>query len=572
MITIELPDGEQVDIDTDDEARAVEAARRYWRSKPKRQEEQQPEQSALMSGLEYAGNLGMEVLSGAGRGLVGGAEYILGLDPESQRRDAMWREKLTGIKSTVKVPSLASDVLPQKGEFAGEGLATDIAAMAGEYAAPAGALGRVVGKAPAIAEAVTGALSGVGAAVGGEVGESIGGETGRTVGEIAGGMIAPMSMDNYIRTKALPELKGQIKDKAAIKALGDAAPTSENLKNVGRGIYKEIDDLGGFYSADQLSKLSKTLEDDMTDFGISKGGNPRAFAIMSEIMEETTKNQTLKGLDNLRKRAGNLSRSADGAEKEAGRRMASIVDDFLDSNTPKSFKTGKEVKGVSDKYKDARKVWRQAKKAELIEDALKNASRAASGVQSGTKNEFKALLKNKRTRNIWSKKEESAMEAIIQGDFAENAARHLGRFGFPLDQARNFLGSQLGMVSGVGGGALTLGGPGAVAGFVVVPTIGTVSRFLSEKMTRDKSKMLKALITAGDNGVDITKAYLKNTNKSEQSVEDLAQLLAKESINKGKIKSFADNLGPDKKKLVRDALFFSSMPQLIQQRESEEQQ
>ena len=203
MITIELPDGEQVDIDTDDEARAVEAARRYWRSKPKRQEEQQPEQSALMSGLEYAGNLGMEVLSGAGRGLVGGAEYILGLDPESQRRDAMWREKLTGIKSTVKVPSLASDVLPQKGEFAGEGLATDIAAMAGEYAAPAGALGRVVGKAPAIAEAVTGALSGVGAAVGGEVGESIGGETGRTVGEIAGGMIAPMSMDNYIPSIAL---------------------------------------------------------------------------------------------------------------------------------------------------------------------------------------------------------------------------------------------------------------------------------------------------------------------------------------------------------------------------------
>src|SRR5690606_32276297 len=107
-----------------------------------------------------------------------------------------------------------------------------------------------------------------------------GGEDLRSTGEFIGGLAGGATAGDFFARKAMPKVVKELNNKSVKKLLNEATPSTENLKNVGRQIYDEIDNLGGFYQSETLQGLAKNIQDDMTDFGISQGGNPRAFAVM----------------------------------------------------------------------------------------------------------------------------------------------------------------------------------------------------------------------------------------------------------------------------------------------------
>lgn len=540
---LQLPDGRIIEIPTDDEGQAKRLALRFYKENPAPEKKKGFFEGVAEGAMGQAKTLlplGAEALAGAGRGIANQFETLTGINSPARA------EMLS--KMGIDQKTAERDVLPQKGEFAGEGLATDVAATAGEFGGQGAALGGLVGKAPAIAEAATSAVSGGVSALAGELGEAVAGEKGRSAFELAGGIAGGAIAGNSMINKNT--LSEKIKDSNAKKVLRSAAPTSNELKNVGREIYKDIDNLGAFFKAEDLSNMAKEITEEMTDFGISKGGQRAAFDVMNEILEGATKNQTAKGLDGLRKMANNLRGDPNDSIKEAGRRMTSIIDDFMDKVNPISAKTGKPLPEINSKYKDARKIWRQAIKADLIEDAFDMAGRQASGVENGLRIKFNALLNNKKTKKIWSKEEKAAMEKVIKGGFLENTARHLGTFGFSVDQARNWLGS----TSGIAAGA-SVGGP---VGAVAVPTLGTLSKLTAGATTRKNAELAKALVSAGNSGKETVKAYLRNVPSKQQNREDLSEILSKKVISKKELQEFTKNMSTTKKKLIMDAAFLSA--------------
>ena len=91
-------------------------------------------------------------------------------------------------------------------------------------------------------------------------------------------------------------------------------------------------------------------------------------------------------------------------------------------------------------------------------------------------------------------------------------------------------------MGGVGAGGAVGGGIGAV----VVPTVGTASRALAQKLTRGRAKFLNAMTKAGNDSERIARAYLQSVPKAKRSVSDLADLLSDPNLDLDALESFAN--------------------------------
>lgn len=199
----------------------------------------------------------------------------------------------------------------------------------------------------------------------------------------------------------------------------------------------------------------------------------------------------------LRNAAGD---KLDDASQALSSRLIDKLDDAVSNLSEANIvNSGASGRPVIDALEEARGVYRTGMKAQMIENAMDDASRAASGFENGIRNEFRKLLKSKNARNF-TQLEKQAIEDVVLGGFKANAARFLGTFGFPVDQARNWLGALGGggVGSTVGG---KLGGPmGAFVGGLTVPIVGTGFKEASKQITRNQASLAEALVKAGPEG------------------------------------------------------------------------
>lgn len=283
MIEVELPDGTILEIDAKSEEEAAKIAQKYMKDQGGEKSSPEKEKKGfkegfvdgMLSGAKRQGSLGLEALSGAAKGTAGMFEELTGIGGISSGRAA--RMAKMGIDKQLT----AKDFLPEKGKFAGDSLATDMAYMAGEYGGPAGVLGRVVGPAAAAVEAITGAIAGTGAAVAGEAGEKLFGEKGRAAFEFAGGILAPLvfpGTGKIIGTSEGTVRKGFTEAQEKIIATGKAnkikvfATDIENPETfVGRSVQKIGEMMGsagsGGAKASQQKARIGVIENIAEEFG-----------------------------------------------------------------------------------------------------------------------------------------------------------------------------------------------------------------------------------------------------------------------------------------------------------------
>lgn len=323
-------------------------------------------------------------------------------------------------------------------------------------------------------------------------------------------------------SRKVKQLKSQGKIAREIKK---AAPEVQALKDAARDLYDEIDNAGAIVKKGAYKNLSQLIKRQTKKAGLDPDISPKAAKAVRRLEELEGQQVTITELDTLRKVAQGAANSIEPVEKALGARIINSIDDFLEKVGPEQLDipNNADMLNISKKYKAARNLWGRARKSELLGEAFSKARIQASGFENGLRIQFRSILNNKKTRKFFNEKELAEMKRVVEGGKVENAAKLVGRLGFSEGGATNIVGSLL----GAGGGAY-VAGPG---GAIFVPLIGQVSRKLAQRMTRGSAEFADAVIRAGNNAKEITKAYLKNTPRSQRTPNELSQLLLEKDID-----------------------------------------
>ena len=319
------------------------------------------------------------------------------------------------------------------------------------------------------------------------------------------------------------------------KAIIQSSPNPDDLKDVSRAIYKELDSSGVTMRENVFKGLVNKIEKETAKSGLDARVTPKAAGAVDVMRDTLGQTPTMTEIDTLRKVAQGVAKNIDPTEASLGNIMIREIDDFLDMLPPSAFATGKQASGqVGKKYKAARNLWGRARKAELLADAIEKAKSRASGFENGLRVELDKISNNKKLSRFFNIKERELMRDISRGNTAQNFAKLIGRFGFSEGRATNVLSA----LSGVGAGGFVGGGIGAFA----VPAAGTAARKIAKELTANRVKFLEAITKSGSDAEKIAKAYLSTVPKAKRSASQLSELLADPSIDLSVMVNKSDKL------------------------------
>jgi len=323
--------------------------------------------------------------------------------------------------------------------------------------------------------------------------------------------------------KSTSRIKAASKRTEIKKAVVEAAPEIDQLKNVSRSVYKELDDSGVKIKPESYSRMIENIKKDVSRKGFDVDITPKTAKVIKRLESESGKVLSLTEIDTLRAVAQKAADSLEKADASLGMVVINNIDDFLDSVTPSDLAKGsaKNIE-IMPKYKIARDLWGRARRSELINEAFKKARNQASGFENGVVVQFRTILNNKKKSKFFKPDEIKAMQDVVRGTTASNVAKLIGRFGFSEGHATNIIGGTL----GIAGGA-AVGGP---IGAVAVPVIGQVSRKLAQKLTRNNADLANSIVKAGKNANKIAEMYLSKTPKAGRSSAELSELLLRPDI------------------------------------------
>lgn len=311
------------------------------------------------------------------------------------------------------------------------------------------------------------------------------------------------------------------------KLIGEAAPSIDTLKSTASNVFTEIDNLGATIKPGAFQELSGGLGRTLTKEGMDPLIHPKAsaaFGAMQRTLDEAGEVPVnLQKLETLRKVSVDAAADATAQGALSDARLANImvdqIDSFMDAAGERALNFPQGTpQNVGKAYKVARKLWGQAKRSELLQDAIEVAreGQQASGFENGIRIKFRQILNNKRQKRFFSPEEKEFMRRVTKGKGGAQLFKFLGKTGIDLTSPRGVLGS---FASGTAGNFFA--GP---IGAVAVPVFGTVSAKVAEILTLNNAKLADAVVRAGRDARRITAEFLQNTPKKLQTPEALGEL------------------------------------------------
>lgn len=295
----------------------------------------------------------------------------------------------------------------------------------------------------------------------------------------------------------------------------DAAPTTEKLREVASGLYREIDEMGVTVHPSSYQRFVKSVQKKAEASGLDPDVTPAASKAVERLKGLDTETITLQDMSTLRAVAqGAAKKFNDPQDAMLGSLIIEEIDNFV--GTPAVLKQAPNVpiEAVKYRYGVARELWRRMRSSELLEEAAFKASNQASGFENGLRRQFSSILNNPKQRRTLVPEQIKAMQEVINGKPGSNIMRNLGRLGFSFDQGGNYVGWMMG-----GGAGYMAGGP---AGAVATTAIGSTARQAAKGMTARSANKASAITRAGGNAQSVTKAYLQSTKNPD--VETLSRL------------------------------------------------
>lgn len=289
-------------------------------------------------------------------------------------------------------------------------------------------------------------------------------------------------------------------------------PSLDELRSLKDAAYDQAEKAGVVFTPQGVDRLKSEITAEFANRGFLPANEPGAAAVLGEIDKLAGQNVTMKGLDSVRKMAGNAFIPGNNSNNSLTSVITSKIDDLLANPNSNDVLVGNSTAGA-EAYKEARDYASRLSKAEKVQKAVDSADlRAAStgsggNVDNATRQNLRRILEKERGLKP---DEKAALEAVVRGTPTQNALRLAGK----LSPSGNGLMAAL----GVGGamvnpaiGALSLGGMGAKAA--------------ADSMTGRNVEKLAEILRAGGNA-SATQAAPNAVQRLAQSKRDaLARVL-----------------------------------------------
>ena len=270
------------------------------------------------------------------------------------------------------------------------------------------------------------------------------------------------------------------------------APTTAQLKAAGGALFEAAENAGVRFAAKDYTMAVDKMSVRLMKEGLDPVLHPRVARVHALMNETIGNNPSLPDLMILRKQFGAAAKSLDADE----RRLASIAIDRLD----KFVESGDSA--TSGVLRDARRLWGQMRRSEILEDAIERGKDAQSGVESGLRNEFRALhraiINKRKDMRGFTPDEKKLIRAVAQGNFSANVLRRLGSLSGGTGAQRNMLNLLVGSGAGAGAGGM-IGGPfGSALGAAAVPMVGAAAQRMAQRATQGRADLARAAVARGE--------------------------------------------------------------------------
>lgn len=247
---------------------------------------------------------------------------------------------------------------------------------------------------------------------------------------------------------------------------GAARPTTEALKQQAGRAYDKAEAAGVIVKSDSFRKAVDRMQETIAEAGVDKTLHQRVMAAFERLKEGAAQNQTLKGMEILRRVVRGAAKSTDEDERRIAMLLLDDFDDFVSGLKSSDVVAGPTKEAVSS-LREARRLWHTVRKARTIEGLVEGARNRAgqftgSGYENALRTEFRGLAQNARRMRQFNKTEQEFIRKVARGTPLGNALRWLGKL------------APRGVVSTAlsGGMGYGVGGPAGAAGILLAGEAG----------------------------------------------------------------------------------------------------
>jgi hypothetical protein len=241
-----------------------------------------------------------------------------------------------------------------------------------------------------------------------------------------------------------------------------------------------------------FKKNAIDIQNTLKQEGFDKDLHPNVNAAINRLVKDGTP-KTLQSVETLRKIAKAPAASLNADERRLAQIMIEKLDDFVENAQPNQIMAGKGTE-ANKVLKDARKLYSQAKKGEILQDVFDTAELRAdanfsqSGMENALRRRLVNLADNKKLMRTFTKDEQAEIIKAAKGGSVQNALRLAGKL------------APTGVVSG--GGAVGLGYlAGGPVGAIAAPLVGAASRYGATQLGLRNFDDLQRTILSGGNAV-----------------------------------------------------------------------
>ena len=520
------------------------------------------------SGVDRALDITGEVVAGLNRPMTSLIDFATTPVRALEQQVRPYAQSMLGIEpDTAAEPFSLRGMVPERGEFAGEGVTTDIAAGTGELTgmvmsgAPVQrfftqmiAKGLQTGTAKNVFELLGSGKSiddivfGISGGLGGESAAALAGqaeflpEGAEEFARLSGQIITPAAAQSLLK---------QVTNFATNRLLNEAIPSTEALKGASSYIYNQLDELGvkaGKESTQRLSSnLSKFLDDEITNDPMYGTVRNRVTKLLEEIKSGDV---TFGTIDTARgKLAEQAAAGTDDIARTAGI-AAKLIDEEILRMTGSAPSQTVDGRTIAEAVKTARELWRRSNTSKQLDKVSRNAAIDAQSNRDAKnpkayeqylRKGMAALLKSDKKTMSFTKAEEEAINAFVKGGKLENVLMTIGNLGAKTGVIAS------GLVTGaIGTFAYATANPSLVTPIAIGAgtaagsyLVGRGLQQLSLAALKSNGNLMKGMIRAGNDAEAIARSYVSNTPSGKRDARVLSALLMRNNADLSSLRGTA---------------------------------
>lgn len=328
--------------------------------------------------------------------------------------------------------------------------------------------------------------------------------------KLSGEILLP-GIGKGIKTVGKSAIDNRKVSKEIDKEIKDFSIDSNKMKDIVSKQFKDIRDKNITLNNNQVSEFKSDLINNLKDITIGKGVSPASRDIIQRINNKIKSEEPINIVDfqSFRSELGKVSRGANPTDAGVADRTISALDKTLDKIEDVDFRTARKNDLKRRKVKQIEAAIDTAELTLDADDTTTFARAIKTPIKGMIRKDINKASKDQKTQ--FNKKETEVIQKISRANDTTIEAFYnlVGRMNPKgIEKGKTTL---LGLIPGTG-------------------LIGEIADNALDTIKRKKSIAAKNIIAAGDNADDIVKAYLKNTPRKEQSVEELTALLLRDGV------------------------------------------